>query len=121
MITMKSAIRTALINEDALVKLLGGQRVYAVRAPDANEYPRITFFEITNFDANYADDAAYSSRMVYQMDIWSKENPDPVAVEVDRVMKSIGFSRAGGADFYEDDTQVFHRALRYGITKEVDG
>lgn len=121
MITMKSAIRTALINEDALVKLLGGQRVYAVRAPDANEYPRITYFEMTNFDANHADDQVYSSRMVYQMDIWSKENPDPVAVEVDRVMKSIGFSRAGGADFYEDDTQVFHRALRYGITKEVDG
>lgn len=121
MITMKSAIKTALTSDTTLTEKLGGSRVYAVKAPNADEYPRITFFEITNFDANYADDAAYSSRMVYQMDIWSKENPDPVAVEVDRVMKSIGFSRAGGADFYEDDTQVFHRALRYGITKEVDG
>ena len=119
MITMKSAIRTALINDTALVKLLGGQYVWAIKAPDANQYPRITYFEMTNFDKNYADDRAYSSRMVYQVDIWSKSNPDPIAVEVDRVLKSNGFARVGGADLYEDDTQVFHRALRYGILKEV--
>jgi hypothetical protein len=121
MITMKKAIRTALINDDALVNLLGGQYVWPQRAPDANQYPRITFFEMTNFDANHADDQAYSSRMVYQIDVWSKNNPDPIAIEVDRVMKSISFSRAGAADLYEDDVQVYHRALRYGITKEVEG
>ena len=27
-------------------------------------------------------------------------------------MKSIGFARTGGADLFEDDTQVYHRALR---------
>lgn len=121
MITMKSAIRTALINDAALVKLLGSPRAYAVKAPDANEYPRITFFEMTSFDANHADDQAYSSRMVYQVDIWSKGNPDPIAVEVDRLMKSIGFARVSGADLYDEDVQVYHRALRYGILKEVEG
>lgn len=121
MITAKNAIRTALINDDALVKLLEGQRVYAIRAPNADEYPRITFFEMTNFDKNYADDRAYSSRMVYQVDVWSKGNPDPIAIEVDRVMKLIGFGRTAGADLYESDIQVYHRALRYGILKEVEG
>jgi hypothetical protein len=120
MITMKSAIRTALINDPAVIALLKNEpRVYAVKAPNADEYPRISFFEITNHDANHADDKAYSARMLYQVDVWSKGNPDPVAVEVDRVLKSIGFARVGGADLYEDDTQVFHRALRYGILKEV--
>jgi hypothetical protein len=119
MITMKSTIKTTLTSDTTLTKALGGPRVYAVSAPDADEYPRITFFEITNFDANYADDAAYSSRILYQVDIWSKSNPDPIAVEVDRIMKSIGFARTGGADLFEDDTQVYHRALRYGILKEV--
>lgn len=119
MITMKSAIRTALTSDTTITDKLGGPRIYAVKAPNADEYPRITFFEITNFDANHADDAAYSSRMLYQVDVWSKENPDQIAVEVDRIMKSIGFVRTGGADLYEDDTQVFHRALRYGIVKEV--
>ncbi len=122
MITMKSAIRTALINDAPVVSLLKGEpRVYALKAPNADEYPRITFFEITNVDANHADDQAYSSRMVYQVDVWSKRNPDPIAIEVDRVMKSVGFVRTGGADLYEDDVQVYHRALRYGITKEVEG
>jgi len=120
MITMKNAIRIALINDAALVRLLGGQRVYAIRAPNASEYPRITYFEITNTDRNYADDQVYSSRMVYQVDVWSKENPDPIALEVDRVLKSIGFARVGAADLYEDDVQVYHRALRYGILKEVE-
>jgi len=120
MITMKSAIRTALTDDAALVKLLGGQRIYAIHAPNADEYPRITYFEMTNFDRNYADDQAYSSRMVYQVDIWSKGNPDPIALEVDRVMKTIGFARVGGADLYENDVQVYHRALRYGILKEVE-
>ena len=69
MITMKSTIKTTLTSDTTLTKALGGPRVYAVSAPDADEYPRITFFEITNFDANYADDAAYSSRILYQVDI----------------------------------------------------
>lgn len=120
MITMKNAIRTALINDTALIKLLGGPYVWPQRAQDATQYPRITFFEMTNFDKDYADDQAYSSRMVYQVDVWSKNNPDPIAIEVDRVMKSISFARVSGADLYEDDIQVYHRALRYGILKEVE-
>lgn len=119
MITMKSAIRTALTSDTTLTNLLGGQYVYAIKAPNADEYPRITFFEVTNFDANHADDQVYSSRMVYQVDVWSKINPDPIAKEVDRILKSIGFARTGGADLFEDGTQIYHRALRYGITKEV--
>ena len=119
MITMKSAIYSALTGDTTIINKLGGPRVYAIRAPDASEYPRITYFEYTNIDANHADDVAYSSRMAYQIDVWSKTNPDPIAVEVDKVMKSIGFARVGGADLYEDDIQVFHRALRYGIHKEV--
>jgi hypothetical protein len=94
--------------------------VYATKAPTANEYPRITYNEIANYDANYADDRAYSSRILYQIDVWSKTNPDPLVAEVDKVLKSIGFARSAGADLYEDDVQVYHRALRYGITKEVD-
>lgn len=120
MITMKSTIKNALTNDSTLInKLNGHSSIYAVHAPDADEYPRITYFEMTNLDANHADDAAYSSRLVYQVDVWSKTNPDAIAVEVDRLMKSIGFFRIGGADLYEDGTQVYHKALRFGIVKEV--
>lgn len=121
MITMKNAIRAALLNDPTLLGLLGGKRVHTIRAPDATVYPRITFFEMINNDVNYADDTAYSSRLVYQVDVWSKENPDPIAVEVDRILKNIGLFRNGGADLYEDDLKVYHRALRYGIIKEVSG
>ena len=45
MITMKSAIKTALTSDTTLTEKLGGSRVYAVKAPKANEYPRITFLK----------------------------------------------------------------------------
>lgn len=118
MISLKGAITTALISDSVLVTLLGGEFAYPVPAPDASQFPRITFFEVVNIDADSADDEVYSSRLIYQVDVWAKSNPDPIAREVDRIMKSIGFSRSGGADLYEQETQVHHKALRFSILKE---
>lgn len=119
MISLKDTILAALIGDVTLVTLLGGSNVYAIYDP-TNQFPRITFFEVVNKDADSADDEVYSSRLIYQVDVWAKSNPDPIARETDRIMKSIGFSRTGGADLYERDTQVHHKALRYSILKEED-
>lgn len=118
MISLKGDITTALIDDATIKTLLCGERVYPLGTAPATQYPRITFFEVVNADADSADDAVYSSRLIYQIDVWAKGNPDPIAREVDRVMKSIGFSRNGGADLYENDTKVYHKSLRYAILAE---
>lgn len=110
---IKTEVRTALLNNVALVSLLGGQRVYQLAAPDAMEFPRITFFEVDNRDAAFADDKPIMADAIVQIDIWSKGSTSAIAGEVDRTMKEQGWSRTSAPDFYEEDTKVYHKAARY--------
>lgn len=118
MFNLKSAIVSALLGNAALISLLGkdsiGQTaVYQQVAPEALVFPRITFFELSNVDSVYMDDDVFSSEISVQIDIWSKGNTSAIATEVDNTMRSIGWKRFGSQDLYEDDTQIFHKALRY--------
>lgn len=121
--SIKEIVRSALINDNTLMNILNGPKVYALKAPDAEDYPRITFFEVSNSDVMSVDDRPYIERAVVQIDIWVKAgqgNPDDIVREVKRIMTNAGHFRVGGAEFYEEDTQVFHVALRYSILKEVE-
>ncbi len=120
--TVKQRIRSLLINDTALTSLLKGSRVYALKAPNAEEFPRITFFEVSGSDANSADDRPYAQRTTIQIDIWVKAgrgNPDEITKEVKRIMTDAGYPRIGGGEFYEDSAQVLHVALRYLILEGV--
>jgi hypothetical protein len=112
-IDIKTEIKSTLLANSALVALLGGQRVYQLAAPKAEEYPRITFFEIDNLDTAFADDVAYASDVYVQIDVWSKSSTSAISGEVDKTLKGLEFARTGGADLYEQKTKVYHKALRY--------
>lgn len=117
---IKIEVRAALLANAALVALLGGQRVYQLAAPNAEEYPRITFFEVDNFDSAFADDAPYGSTVVPQIDVWSKGSTSEIAKEVDKSMKSLGYVRTSAPDLYEQDTKVYHKAMRFRAQIEED-
>jgi len=119
MIDVKPEILGTLKNNPALTTFLGGQRIYQLVAPNADEFPRITFFEMSNFGSQYADDTESASEILVQVDVWSKGSTSKIAPEVDRTMKQIGFKRTSTADLYEDDTKIFHKAMRYTTTREV--
>ncbi|PHA00941.1 hypothetical protein COE51_06420 [Bacillus pseudomycoides] len=111
---LNKEILQALGNNQELVSLLGGKRIgHLIFTGDKNN-PYITFSEVNNQDGDFADDQAYNSDLLYQIDIWSK-NPITIKYkkEVDRVMKSIGFSRFSTADLYEEDTKIYHYGMRY--------
>lgn len=110
---VKVTVRAALLANAALIALLGGQRIYQLAAPTATEYPRITFFEVVNQDSEFSDDQATASEIVMQIDVWSKGSTSAIAGEVDTTMKSLGYSRLSAPDFYEEDTKVFHKAMRF--------
>lgn len=112
-IDIKTEIRTALLANAALVALLGGNRVYQLAAPDANQYPRITFFEVTNFDSGFADDGVFAEEVIVQIDVWSKGSTSAISSEIDNTMKELGYFRSTGQDLYESDVQVYHKSLRY--------
>lgn len=108
-----SEVRAALLANTALVALLGGQRIYPIAAPNAEEFPRISLFEIDNRDIAFADDVAYASEVPIQIDVWSKGSTSAISGEVDKTMKEQGWARTSAPDFYEPDTKVYHKAMRY--------
>lgn len=121
MINLKPAVLEALEENQTLVSLLGGKRIYQIKAPTASEYPRITFFEMTNFDDHYADDSALSSEIHMQIDIWSQDGKtSAIAQEVDKTMKGLGFKRTSAIDLFEDDTKIYHKAMRYQTNRIIE-
>jgi hypothetical protein len=127
MIDVKPSILTALLANTALITLIGtGPRITQTIADSSNPFPRITFFELGNVDSLYVDDAAYSSEIDIQVDIWNKivdaatfKSPSTIAIQVDITMKSLGFKRMSSIDLYESDTFIWHKALRYSTNKTI--
>lgn len=121
MINLKPTVLAALQGDTQLTTLLGGQYIYQLKAPKAAQFPRITFFELANIGAVYADDDEYLSEVTVQVDVWTQAaSTTAIAQRVDVVMKSLGFLRTESEDLYEDDSdiQIFHKAMRYAITQD---
>ncbi|UNC93819.1 hypothetical protein HUE98_06065 [Candidatus Contubernalis alkalaceticus] len=93
--------------------LLGGKRVYKRPAPDGDEFPRVTLFEIDRNNGDYADDEPMSDESVLQVDEWNQEDTQAIFEEIDKTMKENGWRRSGKQEFYEQDTGIHHKALRY--------
>ncbi len=121
MISIKSQVLNALKANSQLAALLSGPHIYFQVAPDAKQFPRITFFEMTNIGSVFADDTEIASDISLQIDVWSKGNTTDIALEVDRTMKSLAFARDTAADLYEDDTGIYHKAMRFSTIVEVEG
>ena len=119
MINIKPTVVAALKADATLTGLLGGQRVYFQVSPNADEYPRITYYELDNSGALFADDVEQASEIVIMVDVWSKTSTSAIAQAVDNVMTGLGFEREAAPDLYENDTKVHHKAIRYGIEKEI--
>ncbi|PFB38850.1 hypothetical protein CN404_30905, partial [Bacillus thuringiensis] len=73
--------------------LLGGKCVYYRKAKNAEEFPRITFFELDNRPDGFADNDESESEITFQIDIWSKSSTTAIHQKVNEIMKRIGFSR----------------------------
>ncbi|PGC80334.1 tail completion protein gp17 [Bacillus toyonensis] len=119
MINVRPEIVQALENNQELVSLLGGNRVYYRKGKHAEEFPRITFFELDNRPEGFADNEEIESEITVQIDIWSKGSTTVIHQKVNEVMKSMGFSRYAVADLYEEDTQIFHYAMRFAKGVEL--
>lgn len=129
MINLKPQIVQALSQDTDLINLLGGltdkyKRIYQYKSPNAEEFPRITYFELGNTGANFADDTETDSEVTMQIDVWCRgTSTSAIAQKVDKVMKSLGFLRENAEDLDEDDEEItiFHKSMRYSITIESEG
>lgn len=120
MLNIKPLVVESLENNQALVNLLGGKKVFFMTTSEDTELPYITYHEIVNVDDTYYDNEAYSSEIQLVIDIWSYGSTTKIAQEVDKTMKSIGFKRLGAHDLYHEETGIHQKNMRYGINKIIE-
>ena len=81
-------------------------------------FPCISYYEITNKETNRADDGEYASEIEFIVDIWSKDASDisSLAISVNTAMQDIGFKRTASRDMYEKDTKIYHKNMKFTQT-----
>lgn len=75
----------------------------------------ISYYELDNSEASNADDEEYSSNIAIQIDIWcdAPSQCSQLAIEVNSVMKGLGFSRTLCLDLYQQESIKHHKTMRY--------
>jgi hypothetical protein len=83
-------------------------------------FPHITFFEFNQQSALNADDEEDMTAHSIQVDIWSKGDYVDLVKQVKNRLKAIGFGRRTfETEFYENDTKIYHKVLRFNFNEEV--
>ena len=128
-------VYTALKADTTLLTLLGGKvqvsvkevwnRIYNSQiALNADEYPRMTMFEVINEDANPADDEPQDSESIIRVDVWVKDDSKTfdICKQAKKTIKAT-FSTCTVKIYnigYESDTQVFHRQIEINLLLEQE-
>ena len=76
----------------------------------------ITFFEYNQQGSLFADNFEQHTRHSLQVDVWSKGDYVSLVEQVKELLKPIGFTRNSETEFFEDDTQIFHKVMRFYFT-----
>ena len=84
----------------------------------AGEYPRVCFFEYLEQPELFGDGEEEARGHYVQVDIFSKGDATKLIDDVMSRMEAAGFEYLSSEDLYEDDTQTYHRAIRYYYLEE---
>lgn len=128
----EALVYKVLNNDATLVMQLGGkipekgwERVYNSQvAPNADEYPRITMFEVINDDAEPADDEPQYSDVNIRIDIWTQDEAGlfEICKRIKSDLKS-AFSMCTirlESKIYESDIQVYHKPINLYLLLEQE-
>jgi hypothetical protein len=118
MINLIDTVGNALKADITLTSLVSG-RVHWIKPATKSPPPYVTYFEVNNSESGSADDLEYANDIEIQVDIWASGSTIPIAKVVQKVMRGLGFIHQAMPDLYEDATQIFHKPIRFTITKEV--
>ena len=79
----------------------------------------ITFFSYLEQGEQYADNEEKETGYYIQLDVWSKNDYTELVENVTNAMKAAGFRRTSAVDLFEEDTKIYHKAIRFFIHIEV--
>jgi hypothetical protein len=109
---IKASVVSALRTYTALTTLVS-DRIYFHYPNNFQTLPCISYFELNNAGAVYADDTELASEIVYRVDLWGNDSLSAIAQLVDIVMKTENFVRIGSVDLFEQATKIQHKSMTY--------
>ncbi len=107
----KAAIKTALASI-----INSGIPVEFMNYTGKEKPTYITFFCYNEQTERYAENLETKTGYYVQIDIYSKTNPDATAALVKTAMKAAGFVGYEAQDLFENDTNLYHKAISMNIT-----
>ena len=114
MVNIKKLMKDTL-NDNEILNLTGDKKVYFLHANS----PKPPYVEYEIFDENgeeWAENKEIATNYYVQVDIFSKNDYTDLENKIKEIMTNAGFNRSMCADLYENDTQLFHKAMRFLIT-----
>lgn len=78
----------------------------------------ITFFNYLEQGEQYADNEEKVTGYYIQVDLWSKKDYTQIVKDIENNMKAAGFVRTSAADLFEEDSKIYHKAMRFFINIE---
>lgn len=73
----------------------------------------ITIFCYLENGELYADDIQKGTGYYMQVDVWSKTNYTNIVEQIKSAMTQADFSFLSAYDLYENDTKIYHKAMRF--------
>lgn len=112
----QSELFTALQNDTELATLTKGGFHNLVADSDA-PFPRIVYSEIDNTPTGHADNDESKATVNFQVSIFTDSqtviHETLITKAIDRIMKSLEYRKYDSQSLYEEDTQLYHKPLRY--------
>lgn len=115
---MKELLRNVLLDAEIL-KLTADKDVYFVHATNAKT-PYVEYQIVNEYGQAYAENREIATNYTVQVDIFSKGDYTELENKVREKMIKAGFDRAMGADLYEQETKLYHKAMRFTYTKTIE-
>ena len=112
---MKAKLRQDLL--DKRITNIVKDKIYYIHAPQSSDlYVEYMFYNKKKSD--FCSNKNMSFTHYIQVDIFSKGDFTALENAIEEVMEEKGYSFITSADLYEDDTKLYHKALRYTF-KEI--
>ncbi len=73
----------------------------------------ITFHEYLQNGEDFSEDQESQTGHYVQVDVWSKTDYTALVTTIKSMLLSAGFHRLNEADFYEQDTDLYHKGIKF--------
>lgn len=114
MFNIKSFLRQTL-SDPEVINLTADKKVYFLHASNPKT-PYVEYEIYDEFGEEWAENIEVATSYYVQVDIFSYEDYTEIENKVKEKMISADFQRTMAADMYEEDTKLYHKAMRFIFT-----